>query len=112
MMHNLFDIVNVAQLEVLGFKQEYRYIVFFVVSFVIVSMVLKPFITIISNLNYIYVLTYVISSLLLIVITSMIAYVDNNLVLLKTVFDSLVIFGILFVLYIVSKLFKKQRKSV
>lgn len=108
----MLDIINVAQLEVLGFKKEYRIITVVFMSFFMISFILKPFVMIVSHNNYIFVLTYTIGSLLLLVITFIIAYLFNDTSILKPVFQSVVFFGIGFVFYLLFKVIKEQIKNV
>lgn len=112
MISHMLDVINIEQLNILGFNEEYRYITFISVIIFIASFILKPIIIILSKKQYYFVLTYIITSLLFIVIALMTSYVKNELFLLKSIFQSIVLFGICFTIYILFRIIKGKVKSV
>ncbi|MBO1003577.1 hypothetical protein ACFSKI_17330 [Pseudogracilibacillus auburnensis] len=104
--------INFHQLEVLGFTKEYQYIVILFITIFFLSFIIKPIVMLVIHKQYFFVLTYTVSSLLLIIIAFIIAYFTNELIVIKTAFQVVILFGICFAIFIMYKLIKRQMKSV
>ncbi|MEI3611046.1 hypothetical protein [Pseudogracilibacillus sp. SO30301A] len=69
----LFGLVNLAQLEVLGFKKEHFYFITLALILAVLCFVIKPIISFFSRKQYFFLLTYVLSSLLFLAFTAIFA---------------------------------------
>lgn len=108
MIEPLLDLINIDQLEMLGFKKEYfNYIVIFLVIFVICTF-MKPIISFLSDKNYTFVLTYLISSLTLITIALILARVQAHISVLKFVFQPVIMFGFCLAIYMIYQFIKTR----
>lgn len=102
------EIVNIAQLEVLGFKKEYFNYVIFFFSLLAMNIIFKPLIKLLSTKQYLFVLTYVTSSLLVIVVTFVIAYYHHDFTFVKTVLQTIIFFSATYIFYLLYKISKKS----
>lgn len=111
MLETLFEIVNIAQLEVLGFNKEKQNIFLIFISLLIVSVMLKPVITFLTNKKYTFVLMYFMGSLMMITVVSLITFVNGEMTLLKQVFQSIILFGFTLAFYILYQLLKREEQK-
>ena len=100
------DIINVTQLEILGFKQEYIKAMFILLILLAFCIVLQPLISFISNKGYTYVLTYVIGSLLFVSTTGVIAQIKQDPFLLKLALFTVSLFGVCLAGYLIYRFSK------
>lgn len=82
----LFGLVNLAQLEVLGFKKEHFYFIILAIILAVLCLVIKPIISFFSRKQYFFLLTYVLGSLLFLATTAIFAQNVLYLAFLVVVF--------------------------
>ncbi len=64
MYDNMLDIINIAQLEILGVQEEHLYTVLLCFIIMILSVILVPFMIWLIRRQYMYVLVYLVGSLI------------------------------------------------
>lgn len=108
MMEIFFEIVNMNQLEVLGFKGEVRYLLIFLLCIFLVSILVWPLIYIMIEKRFIYLLIYIISSLTILVIAYSVTMLQKEWFILKTAIQSVFIFGLGLTTYMIFQIFKEN----
>lgn len=99
----LFGLVNLAQLEVLGFKKEHFYFTVLVMFLAGLCLVIKPILRIFSAKQYYFLLTYMLGSLLFLATFAIIAPIFLYLAFLAVIF-----IGLSLSLYIVYQFFNSK----
>lgn len=112
--------INMQKLAILGVKKSHIYMVLFMICIIILYIMLRPIIQVLLHKNAYKLLTYIISSLVLLVILMLITIMKEEqgqggfTLLLKDALTTFTIFGMaLIVINIVHYLFQKwMKKSV
>lgn len=105
-MFYFLDFIHVAQLDVLGFTTEYRYVVIILFSIIILYHLSKPIIQWLIRGRYAIFLTYLITSLQLLTTISILTLYYNDWMLIKMGLLAILLFGFLLALYTLFSLFK------
>lgn len=111
--------IRLSQLQTLGIKEEYAYFVIILIGVLLIYLVVQPFIQWFIALKLFGILGYIISSLTLLaaffifVILSGIHHDDQLLLfLLKSVFQTLALFGIaLIIIHTFQRIFRKKKRK-
>src|SRR5690625_5297387 len=93
MMDALLNMVEISQLEVLGFTVEHGYFLIMFFSFLLLYLLVKPFITVLADKRYVYVLVYVIGSLIMLVISLVLSILQADFLYLKIGIQSISLCG-------------------
>lgn len=110
MLDTMMEIINITQLELLGFDYEKRMFIVLFVSLIVISILIKPVITFFIYKRYMFVLTFIIASLLMLLISMVITISIQDLNMVKISLQSIVLFGISFALYILYQLFRQEEQ--
>src|SRR5690625_1850186 len=111
MVEFLTNYINVTQLEILGFRKKHQIFVIFFFICLGAYLVIKPIITFLSKKEYIFVLSYLIISLLMIMLVSILTQKQHEFILIQVVFDMVVLFGFVLSFYLLSQFIKRMSKN-
>ena len=108
-MIDLFaDFINIPQLEILGFTKEYVYFLLFFIILFGIWLVVRPIMAFIIRKNYIFSLTFILSSLVLIAITSVLTLIDMYPIYIEFIFQIIILFGFSLSIYLVYQFLKTK----
>lgn len=106
MNNHLLDYINFTQLEVLGFKKEYFIVLFFLLSLIIFSSFIKLVMRILSSKKYLYVLTFMLNSLLFLTTTAVISQLFVNYTIFQLALQSVILYGVFLSIFMLYKYVK------
>jgi hypothetical protein len=97
---DIFNDFNTTQLDILGFTKEYRLLFLFVCGLFILFFVIKPCMHFLGKQNYFAVLTYVVSTMMVINVSLVIALVQQEIWPIKIGLESVALYGLFYVLFL------------
>ncbi len=112
MYDNMLDIINIAQLEILGVKEEQLYFLALILIVIILSMILAPLIIWLIRSQFTYVLIYLICSLSFITFVSVLPLSVVKGIDIRMLLQSSAIYGLGFACFILYQHIRSNRKGV
>lgn len=107
-MEFILFIIQVSQLDTLGFHKVYRHLAIAFMLVVITYFICKPLIVKLIKGHYILFLTYIIISLLLMTMSLTIALIDKKIHSIILALQAISLFGICLIVFVTYKLIKKM----
>lgn len=93
------DTLYLEQLEILGWTKEQQWLTLITVCVCILFICLQPFILFLHYRHYTIVLTYVISSMVMMIILLFTAYYSQDSLLMKAGLKAIAVFGLCCIVY-------------
>lgn len=104
------DTIYLEQLAILGWTKEQQWLVVFTICLCVLFFCLQPFILFLHYRHYTIVLTYVISSMVMMIILLFAAYIGQDSLLMKAGLKGMAIFGLCCIVYAVYRSIKYAHK--
>jgi len=102
------NLINIPQLEVLGFKKEHFNMFLLFLLLYGIWLLVKVMTTFLIKRNYVFVLTYVISSLIIITIASVLSFTQWYSFHLAYIFHVAILFGLCLSIYLIYQHIKSK----
>lgn len=109
-MEFVVNLIEVTQLDVLGFHESYRKLAIAIVMVVLIYFICKPIIVHLVEKRHIVFLTYVIVSLLITILSLSIAFIDERLDNVIIGFRAVALFGFCLILSLLYQFIKRLIK--
>lgn len=112
MDNNMLDIINIAQLEILGVNKQFIYYCLFIMSILIVSVILYPIILILIKHRYIYVFIYIGSSLAFMLLVILFPEIIAKGIEIKRMVQLISLYGFCITCFLFALHVKKRNRHV
>lgn len=106
-MDFVVSLIEVAQLDVLGFDASYRRLTIALIMVILIYFICKPLITKLIEKQHSIFLTYVVASLLITILSLCIVLLDNRLDSITTGLQAIALFGLFLVVSLLYQLVKR-----
>lgn len=106
-MDFVVSLIEVAQLDVLGFDESYRRLTIAIIMVILIYFICKPLITKLIQKQHSIFLTYVVASLLITILSLCIVLIDNRLDSITTGLQAIALFGLFLVVSLLYQLVKR-----
>ncbi len=106
MINQLLDYINIVQLEVLGFKREYFFILFLIFCLLVLSVFIMLLMNFLSSKKYLFALTFLLSSLFFLTIAAILSQLYDHYNFFQFALQSVILYGVILSVYMLYKFVK------
>lgn len=102
--------INIEQLNILGVRLEYFYFIVMFITVLILYALTKPLLVWLIRKNFVIIISYLVSSLIVLIMTYTFLFVINdiNIIFIKYVVYAIILFGICLSILLTYNRFKKE----